>query len=185
MGKLPRSRTLPLTHPVAHYGYRALSSHEHGLTVLLLQSGIGHEKARRSVQQLLAGRSWDVIISTGFAGDLEMDSIGSVLIGHEVFLSQAATSPVSSIQRSFVCHPDWVNAALSTRWMGQEPLRTGKFVSVDRVLTNSGEKRQLHVDTGAVGVDMESAAIGEVAQEPHSSIDSPSCTLRLSSAIKS
>ena len=39
------------------------------------------------------------------------------------------------------------------------------FVSVDRVLTNTGEKRQLHVDTGAIGVDMESAAIGEVAQE--------------------
>lgn len=159
------AHALPLTHPVADYGYRALSSHEHGLTVLLIQSGIGHDKARRSVQQLLAGRSWDVIISTGFAGDLEMDSIGSVLIGHEVFLSQAATSHVSSIPRSFVCHPDWVNAALSIRWMGQEPLRTGKFVSVNRVLTNSGEKRQLHVDTGAVGVDMESAAIGEVAQE--------------------
>ncbi len=49
--------------------------------------------------------------------------------------------------------------------MGQVPLRTGKFVSVDRVLINSGEKRQLHIETGAVGVDMESAAIGEVAQE--------------------
>jgi adenosylhomocysteine nucleosidase len=159
------ARALPSTPTVSQYGYRALSSHKYGLTVLLLQSGIGHDKARKSVQQLLADQSWDVIISTGFAGDLEMNAIGSMLIGYEVFLSQAATTQVFPTPQSFVCHPDWVNAALSVSWMGQGPLRTGKFVSVDRVLTKSGDKRQLHVDTGAVGVDMESAAIGEVAQK--------------------
>ena len=79
------ARALQLTSPVSQQGYRALASDEPGLYVLLIQSGIGAEKARKSTQQLLAKGSWDVIISTGFAGDLERDSIGSVLVGHEVF----------------------------------------------------------------------------------------------------
>jgi adenosylhomocysteine nucleosidase len=37
-------------------------------------------------------------------------------------------------------------------------------VTVDRVLTYSVDKHKLKASTGAVGVDMESAAIGEVAQ---------------------
>lgn len=159
------ARALQLTHPVSQYGYRALSSNAHGLTILLIQSGIGPDKARKSTQQLLASASWDVLISTGFAGDLEADLIGSMLIGNEVFCGQSAASYFSSNSQSIACHPDWVKAALSVNWMGREPLRTGRFVSVDRVLTNSGDKHQLRVESGAVGVDMESATIGEVAQE--------------------
>lgn len=159
------ARALQLTHPVSQYGYRAISSNAHGLTILLIQSGIGPDKARKSTQQLLAGGSWDVLISAGFAGDLETDLIGSMLIGNEVCCGQPATSYFSSISQSIACHPDWVEAALSVNWMGREPLRTGRFVSVDRVLTRSVDKQKLRAITGAVGVDMESAAIGEVAQK--------------------
>lgn len=159
------ARALQLTHPVSQHGYRALESYGHGLHVLLIQSGIGPDKARKSAQQLLASASWDVIISTGFAGDLETSLIGSVLIGYEVFFSPAATSNVFPTSQEIMCHADWVKAALSVSRMGSGSLRTGRYVSVDRVLTHSDDKRQLHVDSGAVGVDMESAAIGEVAKE--------------------
>jgi adenosylhomocysteine nucleosidase len=159
------ARALQLTHPISEYGFRALSSHEPGLHILLIQSGIGPGKARKCVQKILVSASWDIIISTGFAGDLQADSIGSVLIGHEVCFVESASSPICSTPQLFMCHPDWVKTALSLRWMGGGPLRAGRFVSMDRVLTRSVDKRQLHVSTGAVGIDMESAAIGEVAQK--------------------
>jgi len=158
------ARALRLPHHVSHYGHRALASNDHGLNILLIQSGIGPDKARIVAQQLLDGASWDVMISTGFAGALDTGTIGSVLIGKEVFWEPSTTSHVSLTPQRIVCHPDWVQSALSLSWIGQEPLRTGRFVSVDRVLTHSVDKHKLKASTGAVGVDMESAAIGEVAQ---------------------
>ena len=158
------ARALRFSHPVSHYGHRALASNDHGLNILLIQSGIGPDKARIVAQQLLDAASWDVMISTGFAGALDAGSIGSVLIGKEVFWEPSSTSHGSFTPQRIVCHPDWVQSALSLSWMGQEPLRTGLFVTVDRVITHSVAKHRLKGSTGAVGVDMESAAIGEVAQ---------------------
>jgi adenosylhomocysteine nucleosidase len=158
------ARAFRFSHPVSHHGHRALASNDHGLNILLIQSGIGPNKARIVAQQLLDVASWDVMISTGFAGALDTCPIGSVLIGKEVFWKPSTTSHVSLTPQRIVCHPDWVQSALSLSWMGPEPLRTGRFVSVDRVLTHSVDKLKLQASTGAAGVDMESAAIGEVAQ---------------------
>ena len=158
------ARALSFPHSVSHYGHRALASNDHGLNILLVQSGIGPDKARIVAQQLLDGPSWDVMISTGFAGALDTGPIGSVLIGEEVLWEPSPTSHVSLPPQRIVCHPDWVQSALNLSWMGQESLRTGRFVCVDRVLTHSVDKHKLNASTGAVGVDMESAAIGEVAQ---------------------
>lgn len=158
------ARALPFPHPVSHYGHRALESHDHVLNVLLIQSGIGPDKARVCAQQLLDAPSWDVVISTGFAGALDTGPIGSVLIGHEVLSESSTTSLVPSTPQPVVCHPDWVQTALGINWKAHESLRSGRFVSVRRVLTHSVDKHKLRASTGAVGVDMESAAIGEIAQ---------------------
>ena len=134
------ARALRLPHHVSHYGHRALASNDHGLNILLIQSGIGPDKARIVAQQLLDGASWDVMISTGFAGALDTGPIGTVLIGEEVFREPCTTSHIPLTPQRIVCHPDWVQSALSLTWMGQEPLRTGRFVSVNRVLTHSVDK---------------------------------------------
>ncbi len=159
------SRALRVSRRVPQYGHQALVSTDCGLHVLLVQSGIGPSQARKYTQQLLAGASWDVIISTGFAGALDFFPIGSVLIGHEVCEEPCMTSDASLSLQRFVCHPTWIQAALNLKWSGREYLRAGKFVSVDHVLTHSADKHKLKASTGAVGVDMESAAIGGVAQE--------------------
>ncbi len=158
------ARALRAPHPVSHYGYRALASNEQGLHILLIQSGIGPAKARKSANQLLARASWDVLISTGFAGDLDTGPIGSVLIGKEVCREPSTASHTLLSPQRISCHPGWVQTALSLNWKGRGSLRTGRFVSVDRVLTHSMDKHKLNASTGAIGVDMESAAIGQVAQ---------------------
>ncbi len=159
------ARALRVSHPVSQYGHRALASTDHGLNVMLIQSGIGPGKARINTQKLLSGASWDVIISTGFAGALDSIPIGSVLIGHDVCEESCMPSGASLSPQRFECHPDWVQVALNLKWGGRESLRTGRFVSVDHVLTHSVDKYKLKTSTGAVGVDMESAAIAGVAQE--------------------
>lgn len=158
------ARALQSPHPVSRYGYRALESHDQALNVLLIQSGIGPEKARIGAQQLLDRVPWDVIISTGFAGALDAVPIGAVLIGHEVLSEPSTTSPVTPPSQPIACHPDWVNMVSGMAWPGQKSLHSGRYVSVGHVLTHSVDKHTLKACTGAVGVDMESAAIGEIAQ---------------------
>ncbi len=159
------ARSLPQSYSVSHYGYRALESTEHGVHVLLIQSGIGPDNARKTSRKILGDASWDGIISSGFAGDLTTNAVGSVLIGREVFCVYGMKSPGFSATQGITCHAECVKMALGAPWIGPEPFRSGKFASVDRVLTYSEDKQQLHRLTGAVGVDMESAAIGEIAQE--------------------
>ena len=159
------ARALRVSHQVSKYDCRALASTDHGLNVLLIQSGIGPRMARKKTQSLLAGTSWDVIISTGFAGALDSLPIGSVLIGYEVCEESCMTADESLGLKRFACHPDWVQAALNINEVGRESLRTGRFVSVDHVITYSVDKHKLKASTGAIGFDMESAAIGGVAKE--------------------
>jgi adenosylhomocysteine nucleosidase len=132
---------------------------------LLIQTGIGPAKARSITRQILESESWDVVISTGFAGALNSSPIGSLVIGNEVMLGQSADLLADSDPQRIVCHPDWVNTSLNIKLMGPYPLQGGRFVTMDRVLTHASQKHILGKRTGAVAVDMESGAIGQVAQQ--------------------
>lgn len=133
--------------------------------VLLIQTGIGAEKARSITQKILEGESWDVVISTGFAGALNSSPIGSLVIGQEVLLGQSADLLFDSEPQRIVCHPEWVNTSLNIQLNGPYPVQGGRFVTMDRVLTQALQKQILGKRTGAVAVDMESGAIGQVAQQ--------------------
>ncbi len=130
---------------------------------MLIRCGIGSEKAGTCIRQLPEIQSWDLIVSSGFAGALDdTASIGSVLIGEEVVA--ATSSPVEPSALPIPCHPDWVNLALTTPWNGSGVLRSGKFACVDHVLTRAEEKHAVQACTKATAVDMESATIGKMAQ---------------------
>ena len=47
------------------------------------------------------------------------------------------------------------------------PARAGRFVSVPRIMWRGEDKRRIAAETGAIALDMESAAIGAVAEEYH------------------
>ncbi len=125
---------------------------------------MGPENARFAVRQLVTNASWDLMISTGFAGDLDGAEVGAILVGQEVS-SVPSTSQRPDRRTAIPCHSDWIAKTLSLPGIEQGMLRTAKFVSVDRILIHSVDKQQLRTSTGAEGVDMESAAIGEIAQE--------------------
>jgi len=142
-----------------------LESQAESSYVLLIQTGIGQAKARSMTQEILQSASWDVVISAGFAGALNSSPIGSLLIGNEVLLGDSADLLSDSDSPRIACHPDWVNMSLNIQLTGTDPLQGGRFVTMDRVLTQASQKQILGKRTGAVAVDMESGAIGEVARQ--------------------
>lgn len=158
-------RVLPRVRSVSRRGHSGLESQALSTHVLLIQTGIGPDQARSATQQILESESWDVIISTGFAGALNSSPIGSLVIGQEVLLGQPADLLSDSDPQRIVCHPDWIKASLSIQLMDAYPLQCGRFVTTDRVLTQASQKQILGKRTGAVAIDMESGAIGQVAQQ--------------------
>lgn len=158
-------RILPHVRSVPGRGRTGLESQAGATHVLLMQMGIGPDRARSVTQQILESESWDVVISTGFAGALNSSPIGSLVIGQDVLWVQPADSLSDSDPQPIVCHPDWVKGALSIQLMDAYPLQCGRFVTTDQVLTHASQKQTLGKRTGAVAIDMESVAIGQVAQE--------------------
>jgi adenosylhomocysteine nucleosidase len=133
--------------------------------ILLIQTGIGSERAYSIARKIVESEPWNVVISTGFAGALNSSPIGSLVIGSEVLLGQSSDVLFDSEPQRIVCHPDWVKTSLNIQWTGPHPLQHGRFVAMDRVLTRASQKQILGKQTGAVAVDMESGAIGQVAQQ--------------------
>jgi adenosylhomocysteine nucleosidase len=126
---------------------------------------MGPGKALSVTQKILESEAWDVVISTGFAGALNFLPIGSLVIGQEVLLlGQSGVLSDSDLQ-PIKCHPDWVKASLGIQLVDGYPLQSGRFVTIDRVLTQASQKGILGKRSGAVAVDMESGAIGQVATQ--------------------
>lgn len=158
-------RTLPRVRSANRPGYAGLESQGASTHVLLVKTGIGPGKAERVTRRILESEAWDVVISAGFAGALNSSPIGSLVIGQEVLFGQSTEMFSDSDLPRIVCHPEWVKAALRVQLMDGCLLQGGRFVTTDRVLTQASQKRILGERSGAMAVDMESGAIGEVAKQ--------------------
>lgn len=159
-------RVLSRVGSVNYLGHAGLESQAASTHILVIQTGIGPDKARSVTQKILESDAWNVVISTGFAGALNSTPIGSLVIGQEVLLlGQSGDLLSESDPQPFECHPDWVKASLSMQLIDGCSLQCGRFVTTDRVLTQASQKRILGKRTGAVAVDMESGAIGQVAKQ--------------------
>lgn len=112
-------------------------------------------------------------MSSGFACALVPPSrVGDVLIGTTVIAytglesgANLTEAPGESALKPFSCFA--AASALACRaaeGAGLAP-RTGGFVTVPRVLWRATDKRMVASRTGAIGLDMESAAIGAAAAE--------------------
>ncbi len=130
----------------------------------LVQAGVGIAKARAASFRMMDSRPLDLAVSSGFACALTSAAIGDLLIGTEVIMrGSAPTVPESAKAMACAQRPSAV-AARAAQEAGL-PARSGRFVTVPRVLWRAGEKRQVAADTGAIGMDMESAAVGGAAAE--------------------
>ena len=129
--------------------------------VVLVQTGIGPAKAGAACRAIFQEQTLDVAISSGLACALTGSSIGELFVGTDVVTARSeATGEVGA---GVPCDQAWSDMALRAARGGAVPARAGRFVSLSRIMWRGEDKRRLATETGAVALDMESAAIGAVA----------------------
>jgi adenosylhomocysteine nucleosidase len=132
--------------------------------VAALCTGAGMLNAAEHARLLIeSGLNLVGLLITGFAGGLTPE----LKPGH-LLIADTVTDYTS--QRTFRADSVLLATAESVRLSGEfglsdVPIRRGILVTVERVLTQRQEKRALAGQTGAVGVDMETAGAARVAQE--------------------
>ena len=116
-------------------------------------SGVGRDAASRAAQLMIDGHRPHTLISAGFAGGLADDlERGNVLIPDKVLNDRhECVYTLASIDRI----PFLVTKRRKPR----------ALITVDSVITSREDKAQLRKNSNADLVDMESAAVAQIAQE--------------------
>jgi adenosylhomocysteine nucleosidase len=145
-------------------GVNCLSGRHEGRAYWLVLTGIGPEAAQRAASAVLNRHGATLAVATGFAGALQPAAAAGDVI--------AATSVVSGrfdgawVQAAApIACDNLVLGAVETAAAEQGlAFRSGLMVSLSTVLCRAVEKASLWRLTGAIALDMESAAIGSVAR---------------------
>jgi len=122
---------------------------------LLTLSGVGPDRARRAAEALLE-KGCTALLSWGCAGGLA----DQVRPGHLLLPEIIKSAEGSEYNVDSMWHGRLVKG-LSSRFATHE----GTLVAAGKMLSTSSDKKGLHMKTGAIGVDMESAAIAALATE--------------------
>jgi adenosylhomocysteine nucleosidase len=126
----------------------------------IIPMGVGADRADATARTVLAHQPFDAVWSTGFACALRAANIGDVLVGTQVTMAGDVDRQGECLCAQMVVR--WARQALQHQ---QAAVQVGPFVSVPQVLWRAHEKRAVACRVGAIGLDMESAALGLVASE--------------------
>ena len=145
---------MSVTGVVAALDFEARSLGKRSGQFLLGTSGIGAVNAARAARSLVAAGA-AALLSWGVAGALDPAlPCGTAVLPLEV-LRQGRRFPTDRLWRARVA------AALE----GRVPLVSGALLTSEMAVAAAALKARLFEDTGAAAVDMESAAVAEVAAE--------------------
>jgi adenosylhomocysteine nucleosidase len=152
-----------------------------GKQITLVQSGMGKVQAAAATQMLINQFAPDAIFSCGTAGSLEPSyQIGDIIVGERTmqhdygfllpgtfvpFGFQMQINKKAKFLKEFSADSYLLNLAKSVgdHWEDQSRIRYGLVLTGDQVILAS-EKRQVLADQfGATAVDMESAAMAQIA----------------------
>lgn len=120
----------------------------------LFVSGTGAARARQGAECLLANGA-EYLLSLGTAGALAMEiNAGDVIVPERVILDRDRHHDTDEAWRTVVVR------GLLARGV---PVHGGELLHATEIIRNTEDKRALYQNTGAVAVDMESAAVLETA----------------------
>ena len=134
------------------------------IKAFLFRTGVGPNKATEVCQEALMGEDWDLVVSSGFAGALTPSRIGSILIANEVVMYTTDQTP-RQLGSPILCHQGFGAKAFHIAQTLDDVPRVGRVATVSRIFGLAVEIRRLAQQTGAIGLDMESAAIGRIARD--------------------
>lgn len=129
-----------------------------GRDLLVAKTGVGPDHAETTARHLFKETPIAAALSLGIAGGLSPRvQTGDLVVGDRAILRR------SSGQESFPCDARLVDAAMTVirRWDSRYCL--GPILTVGRIVLTAEEKRNLAAESGAIALDMESAAIASAA----------------------
>ncbi|MEE8321693.1 MAG: hypothetical protein V3R68_07635 [Gammaproteobacteria bacterium] len=127
--------------------------HRIGDNLIVMVTGTGSDRASTGATKLLA---FDVqsLVSWGIAGALDISlRTGDVIIPETIIHAS----------QTFVTKPDWRQRLCHNMQKNNIRVSSGTIAETDEILTSPETKTHVYNTTGAVAVDMESAAIAAVA----------------------
>lgn len=140
-----------------------------GMRLSVLASGMGCARAARAAQQLVREGA-GALLCFGVAGALDPSlRCGDVVLGSEVICAQplalqlSGMRPTALPEHARVRTTEPWRAALATALLRHGPVVEGPMLTSTELICESQQKKRLFRQTGAVAVDMESAAVGVVA----------------------
>jgi adenosylhomocysteine nucleosidase len=127
----------------------------------LARTGVGPAKASAVAARLLAYQPFSLAVSTGFACALIKAEVGELFAGWNVMHADGQGADASQAIEVSGVERDRVLALVEN---AKPAGHVGRFVSTDHIIGSASEKRRFSQSTGAIGLDMESAALAAEAR---------------------
>lgn len=144
------------------HGLRLVEGTLAGQRTLLVRTGMGLDRAGATAAQLLASHPVDVVINAGIAGGLAADARPGDLFVCETIVHAADAAAAGSAIRTDDTLRGQAIDALSSIALAH---RSGRLVSVTRVVGDPPRRQQLVETLGGDLVDMEAHAVALACQE--------------------
>ncbi|MCP9451997.1 MAG: hypothetical protein NNA23_04865 [Nitrospira sp.] len=158
LGRTALGREVRLSYPERRVQVSRIGGREYWLA----QTGIGPQLARQVATQVLTSVPFSLAVSTGFACALVPAEVGMLLLGREVLVDEEEKGEGQDL--ALEVPGDERETIIRLALRGRCAARLGRFVSAGRVVGSAMEKRRIADRTGAIGLDMESAALAEEAK---------------------
>jgi adenosylhomocysteine nucleosidase len=163
----PIKACLPSVDEIKESGVRFSIGRLDRLTVVLVQTGIGWNRAS-SAARIAADRfPLKYYVSTGFAGALQSSMrVGDLVIGQKI-LSLASNSPAQAPAidpKVFVSDADFTQSAAQAAKTFPGAVFLGSFVTIGKIAGRAEEKKAIAKTSDAIALDMETSAVAGAAE---------------------
>jgi adenosylhomocysteine nucleosidase len=136
-------------------GFVARQARHQGRSLVLVRCGAGRQSAADATEALILGHRPRCVISAGFAGGLQ-----TAVARHDLVV---ADDLVDADGQHLAIEPP-----LNRRCLPEgPPLHVGRLLTVDRVVHQPREKKELGEKHQALAVDMESLDVARVCRQRH------------------
>ncbi|MBX3414639.1 MAG: hypothetical protein KF708_18270 [Pirellulales bacterium] len=123
-----------------------------GRHVMLVDSGMGMERARRATELLIAGHRPEWIVSAGLSGGLVAELQRGDLVVAESVVDEAGGMLTIELPAGMA------------EWLTGRKAQRGRMLTIDRIADTPAEKRTLGERHQALSVDCETYAVGEACR---------------------
>ncbi len=137
--------------------------------VVLLQCGMGPERAAQAVLWLGQYYQLTGVLSVGFAGGLQAELVRGDAVLVTKILAPCDTHETASGSADVGLRPDARLAHIAAMAVAQTAVvsHTGTLLSTPTVVAQAVAKRDMGQRSGALAVDMESYSVGQAAAQSH------------------